>query len=320
MNTKHWKMDHNITVNQHQITFSHSFNKPLGTYHIVDYCTNGTYYDDNTQCLIIPFNVTTMIFGDRYNNEVFVPLNINVLQFGRDFNKPIILGLGVEKVIFGKNVNSVIVLNRHVTELKFGYKFNQPIFLNKKLKELALGFEFNRFVLLNHNLEQITIRMWNRPQLKLGPNVKKLILINDTYVKNIFFTKRIVELKLFNVVTCVKLPKNLKYLMITVPMVKMVIFGKGLRSLKIFNEWSENILSLEKTKTNEIFSIQICTVTVVVGNEDEDELADKEILHKFIVENLSNGLKCINISNQCSILDNLPNDFVNEKHNVFCKK
>lgn len=311
MNITGWKKDSNIIISRHKITFSKSFKRSLRTYRIVDYCTNGSYYDNQTQCLIIPFDVTDMTFDDAYNCEVIVFPNIKTLRFGRCFNQPIVLGSNVEVVQFGKKFCNFVALNRHVVKLVFGDSINRFICLNKRLRFLEFSNQFNQPILLNYDLEQVEFGHEYMRPLSLGPNVKVLVLKNTRYNQNIFLTKRIVHLRLGNVNTCVKLPKCLKHLSLSELMLKTVTLGKNLRSLKIYESYGNHLLSLEKTngKNNDYISIQIYMFMVVIEPDDDDD--DNELLFEYTVEDLSNNTKCdFKRGNARLILNNLPNDVV----------
>lgn len=313
MNTKSTrrKNDHYITVNQHQITFSRSFDEPLRKYHIVSYCSCGAYYNKRTKCLIIPFGITKMIFDDTYNEEVIVFPNIKHLCFGHNFNQPIMLGANIVTAHFGQNFNSSIILNRRVMELEVGSRFDQNICLNKRLKKIKFGSCFDKPVLLNHDLEHVSFdnRGYEYP-LSLGPNVKVLVLKIFNYIHKMFLTKRITHLT-FADDNCarIKLPKHLKYLSLSPFMLEMVTLGKNLQCLKIFNGLSDKpMLMLEKNccKNNDCFLIQMHAIRVrnnYHNRDDYDKWEDgfwgddfddcyvPDFLIKYIVENLSNGVK-----------------------------
>lgn len=314
------KNDHDIKVNQHQIIFSYSFDKPLRKYHIVDYLTHGSHYNNRTKCLNIPFDVTEMIFGNWYNKDLIVFPNINHLHFGHNFNQPIVLGANVVTVQFGEKFNSSITLNRRVMELDVGDRFDQNICLNKQLKKIKFGSRFNKHVLLNRDLEHVLFDncMYDQP-MSLGPNIKVLVIKSYNYIHKVFLTKQITHLT-FADANCanIKLPKHLKYLSLTPFMLKMVTLGKHLQSLKIFYRLSdqhEPMLILEKKccKNDDYISIQMHAIQVRNyyynhnGHNYHDELEDcfwgggidddfydnsePEFLSKYIVENLSNGVK-----------------------------
>lgn len=304
------KNDHDITVNQHQITFSRSFDEPLRKSHIVGYCKHGAYYDKQTKCLTIPFNVTEMIFDDAYNEEVVVFPNINHLRFGYCFNQPIVLGANIITVHFGQNFDSLVQLNRGIVELEVGDQFDQHICLNKRLKKIKFGSCFDKPVLLNHDLEHISFdNCWYWRPISLGPNVKVLVLKSFNYIHKVFLTKRITHLT-FADDNCayIELPKHLKYLSLSPFMLEMVTLGKNLQCLKIFNGLSyKPMLMLEKNccKNNDCFSIQMHVIQVKnnynhYNDYDEweggwdsgfDDCDEPDFLTKYIVDNLSNGIK-----------------------------
>jgi hypothetical protein len=117
----------------------------------------------------IPNNVTHIIFGDEFNQEIkYFPPKLKSIKFGSSYNKPIYLPAGIEEVEFGNEFNQYIdFLPESIKVLKFGPKFNSNIRsyppnletlefgddynksinnLSPKLKKLVLGFGYNQFI------------------------------------------------------------------------------------------------------------------------------------------------------------------------------
>lgn len=117
------------------------------------------YYPINIKPLIYPKNLTHLIFGDKFNQEVNnLPNGLNYLKFGYDFdmsvdNLPHKL-LKKEPIVklSGKN-KTLSDYPCRIKTLIFGHDFNQPI------DKLPGGIEFITFgKLFNQNIDKLSFR------------------------------------------------------------------------------------------------------------------------------------------------------------------
>ena len=156
---------------------------------------NSQYYTSKfNKPIIIPKNITKIIFGYYFNHPVIIPENITDIIFDLFFNQPIIIPKNVTHLTFGLKFNQSIIIPESVTHLIFGYKFNQSIIIPKNVTHLTLGYHFDqplnlsniKYLELNFNninlienlpnsIEEIKFGNWFNLELNNLPNsVKKI--------------------------------------------------------------------------------------------------------------------------------------------------
>lgn len=208
-------------------------------------------------------------------------------------NGPFVLLPNITHVTFGEKFNQSFVLTRYLVCVRFGTFFNKKLVLTSAIHRVHIGECFGQSVVLGKNVNVMSILCCSNTPFKLNKKMEYFVFRKfgpytfcSGLSKNLkyFVTNADYEQHVF-------LPKHLVYLNFT-PIVGTIIYPPYIKYLVINNKCMHCSV-LDKISKNLHLRIDF-------------------VSNSKIVNNLPNGLKCIEVTyaDQKKYFD-LPNDFYN---------
>ena len=146
-----------------------------------EYEQNFKYSIFNKQ-IIIPQNITHLIFGCKFNQQVTIPHIVTHLTFDCEFNQQVTIPENVIHLTFGYYFNQQVIIPHNVTHLTLGNKFNKQVNL-PNIKYIKLDCNnINLIEKLPNSIEEIEFgRCFNLELQNLPNSIKKISF--DCYSK-----------------------------------------------------------------------------------------------------------------------------------------
>lgn len=250
-------------IHDNTIIFSNNFNKPLDEYYTIINKYKFLAFEND--------------YSSKFNRHITIPMNLTSIAFSNKFNKPVVLTPNLTNVVFNGNFNSSIELSKKLKSLHLGYDFNKPINLSKYLMHLSLVTnEYSYPVIINKYMNKLI----------LGPNnnFENLCILP----KNLHKLNSTTE-----IITCLKLPKNMKNLTLFFSILDGQIFlPKNITKLSLFFVSSNTSINLTpRIKVLYLHLEKDSTKKIIL--EKPVDLLRLEGYITSVCDNLPNGMRQI---------------------------
>lgn len=161
---------------------------------LTQYITSVVFGDYFDQWIKLPSSIRSLTFGMYFDWLIDLPRFIKILRFGDCFDQPIVIQPYLKVLTFGSDFNKPISLNKNLHSLTFGDDFNQRIVLNKYLTNVKFGLNFRRRFAITKNLTQLALCKYNIRQ-RDTLNITNIVLGgNNRIVDNLSNSIQYIEL------------------------------------------------------------------------------------------------------------------------------